>query len=418
VNIRMSENRTVLRTFLRRLRASIILLLCLLALGIGHISGSAPSTGGGAVGMCYLLLLAAQAHDPSRKENRETPAVSDIALPTNVCSVEHSCSDNPIERMVHQSRYSLLLMKEVVERLSESQFRMALDAFQQRMAIVPEGDVEVLSGMEFISEDSNNDAADRSPPGCLVHVEPFFLDRWPVTNRQYYEFVAAGGYHEVTLWDRSIWPAVLDMVDQTGLPGPRFWKDGCYLPGEEELPVVGIGWYEAAACARWMCKRLPTNAEWVKAASWPIPIDGNKLAHRRYPWGDAMDRTRANVWGSTPNRVVSVGEFAEGVSVGGVYQLIGNVWEWLDGNFHDRSSHGRLELPTPMKSIRGGAFDTYFDSQANTQFQSGENPLSRRHNIGFRCAIGMRNMMLSWPTSEAPSRRSDGVIDENEETTT
>jgi iron(II)-dependent oxidoreductase len=121
------------------------------------------------------------------------------------------------------------------------------------------------------------------------------------------------------------------------------------------------------------------------------------------------------VWGSAPKRIVAVREFAEGASVGGVYQLIGNVWEWTDGDFHDRSSDGKLELPTPMKSIRGGAFDTYFDSQANTQFQSGENPLSRRHNIGFRCAIRMRDVVLARPTSDAPGPCPDTVIDQYEE---
>ncbi len=169
---------------------------------------------------------------------------------------------------------------------------------------------------------------------------------------------------------------------------------------------------------RWLCKRLSTDAEWVKAASWPIPIDGKTLAHRRYPWGDAMDRQRANVWGSGPNRVVDVHEFAEGVSVAGIHQLIGNVWEWTNGDFNDASSDRRLELPTPMKSIRGGAFDTYFENQANAQFQSGENPLSRRHNVGFRCAIGMREVVLTRPSSEAPPACADRAIEVNKETAT
>jgi gamma-glutamyl hercynylcysteine S-oxide synthase len=408
----------MLRPCQRHLRASIVLLLCLLNFSVGYCGGDPSSTGGGAVGMCYFLLITTQTHDPARREKQSRPAVPDIALPTAQPFVERLKSDDPVEEMISQSRYALLLMRQVAGKLSEEQFHLAIDAFQQGMALVPEGDVEVDVGIEFVADDFSEAPADRSLAGCLFHVEPFFLDRFPVTNRQYYEFVAADGYRDMALWDKRIWPAVLDMVDRTGLPGPRSWKNGRYLPGEEDLPVVGIGWCEAAACARWLCKRLPTDAEWVKAASWPVPIDAKTLASRRYPWGDAMDRTRANVWGSGPNCIVAVEEFAEGVSVGGIYQLIGNVWEWIDGDFQDRPGNGRLELPTPMKSIRGGAFDTYFDGQANTQFQSGENPLSRRHNIGFRCAIGMRDVVLVRPSSEAPATCTDRAIAEHEETAT
>jgi iron(II)-dependent oxidoreductase len=128
---------------------------------------------------------------------------------------------------------------------------------------------------------------------------------------------------------------------------------------------------------------------------------------RRYPWGDNMDRERANVWGSGPGRIVPVTEFGAGVSVGGVYQLIGNVWEWTSSNFGVGGySRPELVLPTPMKSIHGGAYDTYFDNQATCQFQSGENPLGRRHNIGFRCAVGVCDLVL---TRQAPTvkERSD-----------
>ncbi|HVW39425.1 MAG TPA: SUMF1/EgtB/PvdO family nonheme iron enzyme, partial [Pirellulales bacterium] len=163
-------------------------------------------------------------------------------------------------------------------------------------------------------------------------------------------------------------------------------------------------WYEAAAYARWVGKRLPTEAEWVKAGSWPVPLSDKKQWQRKFPWGDTMDRERCNLWGSGPGKVVAVGEFSSGVSVGGVYQLIGNVWEWTSGNFGaaDGASQDLL-LPVPMKSIRGGAFDTYFENQATCQFQSGENPLSRKHNIGFRCALGMCDVAAPAPEADVES---------------
>jgi iron(II)-dependent oxidoreductase len=103
-----------------------------------------------------------------------------------------------------------------------------------------------------------------------------------------------------------------------------------------------------------------------------------------------MDRELANLWGSGPDATLSVYEYPGGVSVGGIYHLIGNVWEWTTSNFGvwDASTR-KLETMTPMKSIRGGAFDTYFETQATCQFQSGESPISRKHNIGFRCALAV-----------------------------
>jgi iron(II)-dependent oxidoreductase len=115
---------------------------------------------------------------------------------------------------------------------------------------------------------------------------------------------------------------------------------------------------------------------------------------RRFPWGDTMDRDLVNLWGAGPGSTVSVFDLPDGVSVGGIYHLIGNVWEWTTSHFGvwDASAR-RLETASPMKSIRGGAFDTYFDVQATCQFQSGESPIRRKHNIGFRCALAVSDVV-------------------------
>ena len=148
---------------------------------------------------------------------------------------------------------------------------------------------------------------------------------------------------------------MLDLVDQTGQPGPAFWQHGRYLPGEEDLPVVGVSWYEAQACARWMGKRLPTDAEWVKAACWPVATDGTAMIQRRFPWGDGLDRSRANLWGSGPNRVVAVTEFPSGASVGGIYQMVGNVWEWNANDFRlgpNQTYGARAAEEHPRRGLR------------------------------------------------------------------
>ena len=333
--------------------------------------------------------------------------------PRPVAACERSKSDGPdgdnghdalVEQMLAQGRYPLLLRPQIARGLKREQFQRALQALDEGMALVPDGEV-VLGKIDGVPQNVPlyNEVLDELS-GHAVQVQRFFLDRHPVTNRQYYEFVAAGGYEQIQLWDAAVLPAMLDFVDKTGQPGPRHWRQGCYLKGQENRPVVGLSWYEASAYAGWVGKRMPTDAEWVKAGCWPVKISKTSRFQRRYPWGDAMDRGRANLWGSGPERIVDVNEFAEGVSVGGVYQLIGNVWEWTNDDFRpEQVLPEDMTLEVSLKSIHGGAFDTYFDNQATCQFQSGETALARRHNIGFRLAISVCDMVLSVPVASEPA---------------
>ncbi|MBN2022932.1 MAG: SUMF1/EgtB/PvdO family nonheme iron enzyme [Pirellulales bacterium] len=306
--------------------------------------------------------------------------------------------DALVAQMVAQSRYALLLRPKVAKGLSAEQFRLAREELETHMALVPEGTVTLGRIDEGPDDFFPEEEAPAEASRQVVHVNAFFLDRHPVTNRQYFEFVAAGGYQQAAFWDPAILPAMLDFVDRTGQPGPRYWKNGCYLRGQENHPVVGVCWHEAAAYARWVGKRLPTNAEWTKAGSWPVPMSDTKRFQRKFPWGDAMDRGKANLWGSGPEQVIPVDALPEGVSVGGVYQLVGNVWEWTSGPY-DGTCHpmGDLTFDTPMKSLRGGAYDTYFDNQATCQFLSGDAALARRRNIGFRVALGACDLALAQP---------------------
>jgi iron(II)-dependent oxidoreductase len=287
-----------------------------------------------------------------------------------------------VDQLLQQGRAALLLRPQILQRLTPEQADQARRALQDTMALVAAG-VVVPGFAGHVLVDGSE------PSNCAAHpvaLEAYYLDRYCVTNAQFQEFVNDGGYQDEALWNPEIWPAVPDLVDSTGCPGPRYWAEGTYRLGEEDLPVVGVNWYEACAFARWAGKRLPTSAEWEKAASCPVQIAPGTVVQRKYPWGESMDRARANVWGSEPGRVVAVHAFGGGACAGGIYQLIGNVWEWTADDFHGRGQP-RLILPTPMKAIRGGAFDTYCDNQATCQYESGDTPMSRKHNIGFRCAL-------------------------------
>lgn len=310
--------------------------------------------------------------------------------------------DAPLaQQFIAQGRVALLLRPQVAASLGATDLGAAHDALDEAMAIVPEGQVAMRSRTYDQQDEENPAKAER-----LIHVEGFFLDRCCVSNQEYAQFVADGGYEQMSLWDEAIWPAVLGFVDATGQPGPRYWQNGTFPAGKDDHPVVGVSWYEACAFSRWVGKRLPTDPEWVKASTWPVFAEGTKPVQRRFPWGDAMDRKRVNVWGSGHDHTVPVHSLPAGASVNGVQQLIGNVWEWTSSTFGAwEPATRKIETAQPLKSVRGGAFDTYFDTQVHCQFQSGESPLARKHNIGFRCSLGFCDVV--YPTDgETPAADS------------
>jgi iron(II)-dependent oxidoreductase len=97
---------------------------------------------------------------------------------------------------------------------------------------------------------------------------------------------------------------------------------------------------------------------------------------------------------------VNVDEYSDGMSVGGIHQLVGNVWEWSSSALA-ATAEPTFHIPETYKSVRGGAYDTYFENHATCHYQSGEHPLARRHNIGFRLALPMSTLQVA-ETEEVP----------------
>ncbi len=304
------------------------------------------------------------------------------ALPPFEPAEQVALPGDPLERLIAQQRYGTVLAR-TREWAAHAQGQQRLDQVSQmidgQFAYVPEG----FASLQVVVDDQPGS------PEVDFETSAFLIARCTVTNAAFQHFVDDGAYANLELWPQDIWPHLIDFKDLTGKPGPRFWREGRHNRHLADHPVVGISWYEATAYAAWAGYRLPTEAEWQMAASWRIRSSANVL--RRYPWGDALDVRRCNLWGSGAGATCPVTEYANGAAPNGALQLAGNVWEWTGGEFELTDSEGRPILGDMlMKPIRGGAYDTYFASQATSCFRTGLASLARTHNAGLRCAMSLR----------------------------
>ncbi len=178
-------------------------------------------------------------------------------------------------------------------------------------------------------------AYDNELPRHARYVPAFRIDRLLTTNAEYASFIAEGGYDRREWWsdegwqwrERENWQAPLYWQRAGDVWSARSLFDEGVL--EAEHPVTGISWHEAEAYARFRNKRLPTEAEWERAASW----DAEGERGRRFSWGDAEPSSALcnfnnHTWGTT-----SVGSFPAGASVEGCLDMTGNVWEWTQDAF-------------------------------------------------------------------------------------
>jgi len=262
----------------------------------------------------------------------------------------------------------------------------AWKTLEERTGLVPAGETCMATELET-DEPVFANAIDQP---SVVSTGAFYLDRYAVTNEQFAGFIAAGGYNQQDLWPAAILPHVLQFLDQTGHAGPQFWSAGKPPDDKRNHPVVGVCWFEANAYARWSGQRLPTAAEWQRAASW---FSNGGEVDVAYPWGNAFDPQRANTWASRHGDTVAVDEYSGGSTLNGICQLIGNTWEWTADAFEGCLQGGsQIIFQRPMAEIRGGAYDTYLETQATSQFRTGQPLLYRGPNVGFRCCIGAADL--------------------------
>ncbi|MFF0816061.1 ergothioneine biosynthesis protein EgtB [Rhodococcus sp. NPDC003318] len=261
---------------------------------------------------------------------------------------------------------------------------------------VPAREVIVPAGTFEMGTSTDPAALDNERPAHRVTLPAFAIDAAPVTNGQYVEFVADGGYRRPELWSDRGWAHRMS----AGLEAPQFWvradRDdwahrvfGVTRPLQLRRPVVHVCFFEAQAYARWAGRRLPTEAEWERAARWD-PVTGRS---RRFPWGDAdPTETRANL-GQRHLEPAEVGAYPDGASPLGVHQLIGDVWEWTSSDFlpypgfaaFPYREYSDVFYGGDYKVLRGGSFGTDQVACRGT-FRNWDHPVRRQIFAGFRCA--------------------------------
>ena len=170
------------------------------------------------------------------------------------------------------------------------------------MMFIPAGDFDMGS------RNYANDAEDDEKPMHTVYVDAFYIDRYEVTNAQYKRFVDANPQ-----WQKDRIPEKYHDGDYL-----RHWNGNNYPLDKGGHPVVYVSWYAAMAYAEWNRKRLPTEAEWEKAAR------GNRF-NRNYAWGDSLDLGKAN-YGENIGDTTPIGTYD--MNGYGLYDMTGNVWEW------------------------------------------------------------------------------------------
>jgi len=263
------------------------------------------------------------------------------------------------------------------------------------VALPPGAEVLVPAGAFTMGTSADPWALDNERPAHEVHVPAFLIDAAPVTNARYAEFVADGGYDKPGWWSEAGWRhrVAADLTapmhwqrDGSGWSYTRFGRTGPLVPDE---PVVHVCFHEAQAYARWAGKRLPTEAEWEKAARFD-PVSGRS---RRFPWGDDEPTARRANLGQRHLAPAPVGAYPDGASPLGVHQLIGDVWEWTDTDFHGYPGfaafpyreYSEVFFGPRYKVLRGGSFGTDAAACRGT-FRNWDHPIRRQIFSGFRCA--------------------------------
>lgn len=224
-------------------------------------------------------------------------------------------------------------------------------------------------------------------PQHTVYLDAYQISKYEITNSQYKSFMDAGGYSNIAYWTADGWT----WKTNNSITEPAYWSAGTYNSGMvfPNHPVVGVSWHEAYAFCNWAGAHLPTEAQWEKAAR------GNNSTNY-WPWGSTWDASKCNSqYNTAPDTFTyssPVGFFSTGISPYGVYDMAGNVWEWVNDWYQsDYYSISPASNPTgpstgTYRVLRSGGYDRN-DAELHSPRRGIGNyyaPVARDGNAGFR----------------------------------
>jgi ergothioneine biosynthesis protein EgtB len=294
----------------------------------------------------------------------------------------------------HEMQHQELLVYDIKHLLCELYEPKSRGVLPPRNKV--NGMAELKGGLFQLGYAGDEFAFDNEKPAHCVFVQDFAIDRLPVTSGEYLEFIRAGGYKNFRWWFSEAWAC----IHTEGWQAPLYWElhndewmirdfSGLHrVEDKSDEPVTHVSFYEASAFAKWAGKRLPTEAEWEKAAR----VAPDLTTQLSFPWGDDVPSvSRANLFENELWGVAPAGSFPEGQSALGCYQMIGDVWEWTTSDyvpypgFKTEFDEYNDKWFVGQKVLRGGSYATPQYHMRST-YRNFFHPNERWMVSGFRCA--------------------------------
>jgi ergothioneine biosynthesis protein EgtB len=292
----------------------------------------------------------------------------------------------------HECQHQELLVYDL-QHLLASTYRPVKHNTPRKPSPVEKKSIKISGGLYELGYSGTDFSYDIELPECKVYLNPYSIDAFPVTNGDYQRFIEDGGYKDFRFWLSDGW----DQVRKNNWNGPMYWKKegGIWtihdfrgrLRINPNEPVCNISYYEADAYCKWAKKRLPTEAEWEKAACY----HEDKKIKTIFPWGDDSPREHhANLLESYLWAPSEIGSYPEGKSHYGIHQMMGDVWEWTSSDFvgYPGFKSGFAEYNDKwfanQKVLRGSSFATPKYSARNS-YRNFFKPDERWMFAGFRC---------------------------------
>ena len=286
--------------------------------------------------------------------------------------IEKNAISNKAEQLLtmgmhHECQHQELLVYDLQHLLADEYRPAKKNSLPTPSSNVEQKSVAIGGGLYTMGYHGDGFCYDIELPEHKVFLNDYRIDAFPVTNEQYLSFIEDGGYDDFKYWLSDGW----DAVKKNNWHAPMYWEKENErwivrdFLGKRKInpkhPVCHVSFYEADAYCRWAGKRLPSEAEWEKAACW----NEEKMRKTIFPWGNGVpSENNSNLLESYLWNTSEIGSYPEGKSNYGCYQMIGDVWEWTSSEFvgYPGFKTGFSEYNdkwfSNQKVLRGGSFGT------------------------------------------------------------